>query len=106
MSTTDKGVLIFCEWFEAMSKLGPRDYKMLMNAIYRYQFFCEEPPEFKGKAGMIASIIFPCIRRRTANAKAGKKGMATRLSAYGVNPIIDEILQNRVGSDVGDGVDN
>ena len=47
MSQTDKGVLIFAEWFEAMEKLNSRDYKALMNAVYRYQLLGEEPPEFK-----------------------------------------------------------
>ena len=99
MSQTDKGVLIFGEWFEAMNMLAPKDYKALMNAIYRYQLLGEEPPEFKGKTGMMSALIFPYINRRLATAKAGKKGSTARYSPYGINPIIDEILDKRANSD-------
>ena len=95
MGQTDKGVLIFGEWFEAMNMLSPKDYKSLMNAIYRYQLLGEEPPEFKGKAGMMSSVIFPYIKRRLATARAGKKGSSARFGKYGINPIIDEILDSR-----------
>ncbi len=99
MSQTDKGVLIFAEWFEAMSKLNPTDYKALMNAVYRYQILGEKPPEFKGKSGMVAAIIFPYIERRLEGAKWGKKGNAVRYKAYGINPIIDKILDERANRD-------
>lgn len=99
MGQTDKGVLMFSEWFEAMDKLNPKDYKALMNAIYRYQLCGEEPPEFKGKAGMVAAIVFPYIRRRLSTAKSGKKGSEARYGAYGINPIIDEILDKRANRD-------
>lgn len=81
MSQTDKGVLIFSEWFEAMKCLKATDFKRLMLAIYRFQIFDEEPPEFEGKAGMIASIIFPVIRRRMELSEYGSRGAAKRLSA-------------------------
>ena len=103
MSQTDKGVLIFSEWFEAMSRLEPRTYKALMCAIYRCQIHGEQPPEFKGKAALVADIIFPFIRRRTASSRAGIKGMQSR---YKVNPIIDEILNNREPGDVDCAVSN
>lgn len=106
MSQTDKGVLIFSEWFEAMAKLNPREYKSLMNAIYRYQIHGEEPPVFQGKTDMVAAIIFPYIRRRKTNASAGKKGMAVRHGAYGINPIIDRILERRAKEDVDNGADS
>ena len=106
MSQTDKGVLIFSEWFDAMAKLNPREYKSLMNAIYRYQIHGEEPPEFQGKTDMVAAIIFPYIRRRITNASAGKKGMAVRRGAYGINPIIDAILDKRAAKDADNGADN
>ena len=99
MGQTDKGVLIFGEWFEAMNRLTPKDYKSLMNAIYRYQLLGENPPEFKGKAGMISSMIFPCIKRRLAMAWAGRKGSSARYGSYGINPIIDEILDKIADSD-------
>lgn len=106
MSQTDKGVLIFAEWFEAMSKLNSTDYKALMNAIYRYQILGEKPPEFKGKVGMVAAIILPYIERRIASAKSGKMGSAVRLKTYGINPIIDEILDERAKREAKRGADN
>ena len=81
MGQTEKGVLIFSEWFEAMKGLSANDFKRMMYAIYRLQIFGEEPPEFQGKPRMIASIIFPMIRRRMELAQYGSLGAAKRLSA-------------------------
>lgn len=81
MSNTDKGVLIYNEWFDAMEIVSPKDYKMLMTAIYNYQIFGTPPPEFKGAAKVIASMIFPCLDRRLKQSAGGKRGMNTRLSA-------------------------
>ena len=81
MGQTEKGVLIFSEWFEAMEDLKVTEFKRLIYAIYRLQIFGEEPPEFQEKAKMIASIIFPMIRRRMELAQYGSLGAAKRLSA-------------------------
>lgn len=81
MSNTDKGVLIYNEWFDAMDIVSPKDYKMLMTAIYNYQIFGNPPPEFKGSAKVIASMIFPCLDRRLKQSAGGKRGMSARLSA-------------------------
>ena len=81
MGQTEKGVLIFSEWFEAMKGLSANDFKRMIYAIYRLQIFGEEPPEFQGKPGMIASIIFPMLRRRMELAQYGSLGAAKRLSA-------------------------
>ena len=81
MSQTERGVLIFSEWFEAMEDLKVTEFKRLIYAIYRLQIFGEEPPEFQEKAKMIASIIFPMIRRRMELAQYGSLGAAKRLSA-------------------------
>ena len=95
MSQTDKGVLVFEEWFRAMDMLSANDYKKLMHAVYRYQLCGEEPPQFKGKASIVSEMIFPYISRRLVQARCGKKGSAVRYGAYGINPIIDEILDKR-----------
>ena len=83
MSTTEKGILIFNEWLEAMSDLKGTDFKSLVLAMYRFQTFGEEPPEFKGKARGYAAIIFPQLRRRLELSKAGTEGAKKRLSAGG-----------------------
>ena len=93
MGQTEKGVLIFNEWFEAMENLNPRDYKALMSAIYRYQAQGEEPPEFKGKVGIVSAMIFPCISRRLAQSKGGKMSAEKRGGLFCGNPIIDELLK-------------
>lgn len=95
MSYTDKGVLVFDEWFRAMERLGAYDYKKLMHAVYRYQLYGEEPPEFKGKAAIVADMMFPYIARRLAQAKGGKRSAEKRGGDFSGNPIIDDILKSR-----------
>ncbi len=95
MSTTDKGVLIFSEWFEAMDALGPREYKKLMTAMYRYQILGEEPPEFEGKALIVSKIIFKCLERRIVRTRCGKIAGEHRKKQSGINPIIDELMKKR-----------
>jgi hypothetical protein len=102
MGKTDKGVLIFDEWFEAMTCLSTKDFKALIYAMYRLQRFDEEPPVFKGKAALLGRMIFPYIKRRTESAKSGKKGAAIRHPAYGINPYLDEILEKRAKSTADD----
>ena len=74
MSNTEKGVLIFKEWFEALETLSAKSYKELLSAIYHYQILGEPPPEFKGKSKIIASVIFPYIERRIQQSAHGKRG--------------------------------
>ncbi len=93
MSQTDKGVLIFYEWFEAMETLSPKSYKEMMTAIRRYQQKGEEPPEFKGKSAIAAAIIFPYIRRRIDAARAAKIGIQTRFTEYDAKTKLQEMLQ-------------
>ena len=76
MSTIDKGILIFNEWFEAMNELPGTDFKKLLLAIRDYQLYGTEPPQFKGKSKLVAALIFPCIARRVALSRAGKLGAA------------------------------
>ena len=74
MSRIDKGVLIFNEWFEAMENISDRDCGRLVKAIYKYQVLGEKPPMFKGKAEILADVVFPCIDRRKKLSEAGKRG--------------------------------
>jgi hypothetical protein len=64
-----------------MEIVSPKDYKMLMTAIYNYQIFGTPPPEFKGSAKVIAAMIFPCLDRRLKQSAGGKRGMNARLSS-------------------------
>lgn len=92
MSQMDKGVLMFKEWVDAMSELSPKEFKMLFLAICRYQSLGEEPPEFKGKAKIIASMIFPYISRRIAQSNGAKRAISARRERLSENPIINDIL--------------
>lgn len=74
MSTTDKGVLIFNEWFEAASELSSVEFKKLFMAMYNYQIHGTEPPQFKSRTQPIASIVFPCLKRRMDGARFAKYG--------------------------------
>ena len=94
MSQADKGILLFSEWLEAMDNLSGKAYKELIRSIYRYQIYGEEPVEFKGEARTVAKIIFPCVKRRIAQSKGGKKSAETR-RPYGINPVIDELMRAR-----------
>lgn len=95
MSNTDKGVLMFNEWLDAMNELNPKEYKAMMTAIYHYQMLGEEPPEFKGKAKIIATMIFPYIHRRMAHAEGSKRAIKVRREKFCENPIVNELLQKR-----------
>ena len=79
MNEKSKGILIFSEWFEAMEKLSARDYKRLLSATYHYQIHNVQPPEFEGKAAILASMIFPYVEKRKKLSASGKKGMNVRL---------------------------
>lgn len=81
MSKTDKGVLIFNEWFEAMENISDRDCGRLVKAIYKCQILGEEPPEFKGKIAVLANVVFPCIERRKKMSTAGKRGYQIQAAA-------------------------
>lgn len=96
MSQTDKGVLIFYEWFEAMESLSPKCYKEMMTAICRYQQKGEEMPEFKGKSAIVAAVIFPCLRRRIDSARGGKRTMQTRYGLDESSAALQEIIQRKV----------
>ena len=80
MSNTDSGVLFLNEWLEVMSSLPAKDYKAIVQAIYKFQAYDILPPEFKGNAGLIAVLIFPCIERRKEQARRGRAGAAARYS--------------------------
>lgn len=81
MSRIDKGVLIFNEWFEAMENISDRDCGRLVKAIYKYQVLGEKPPIFKGKAEILADVVFPCIDRRKKLSEAGKRGNQLQAAA-------------------------
>lgn len=82
---------MFSEWLEAMEYLSPKDYKAIVNAIYRYQLYDEAPPEFTGKAAMVGKIIFPCIAKRKQLSENGRKGGLKRVETAR----IQEILQRK-----------
>ena len=82
MNQTDKGILIFYEWLDAMEALPAKQFKLLLTSICRYQQKGEEPPIFKGNTAILASVIFPLIRSRCNKARAGRAGMYAR---YGLD---------------------
>ena len=96
MRNTDKGVLMFNEWIDAMSELNPKEFKALFLAIWNYQLSGVEPPEFKGKTKIMASMIFPYVRRRIAQSNGAKKAIAARQEKLCNNPIINDILLENV----------
>jgi len=93
MCNTDRGVLMLYEWFDAMSLLNPKDYKEMTNAIFRYQLYGEEPPEFKGKSAIVAAMIFPYIARRIYSARAAKAGAQSRSKEEEARERIRKILE-------------
>ena len=99
MCNTDRGVLMLYEWFDAMNSLNPKAYKEMMNAIFRYQLYGEDPPEFKGKSAIVAAMIFPYIARRIFSAKAAKMGVQSRSKQYEAKRRLDELLQQYTDED-------
>ena len=95
MGQTDKGVLIFYEWFEAMDSLNPKCYKEMMRAIWRYQKNGEEPPEFTGKSAIVAAVVFPFLHRRINSAKAGKMSIIKQYDNCDLDPRIANILKKK-----------
>ena len=91
MSQTDKGVLIYNEWFESTNTLSGSEFKKLMFAVYRYQIYGKKPMKFKGKTAIVASMIFPSIDRRMACAAYGSAGAMKRKKTSSDNS--DEALR-------------
>ena len=83
MKTTDSGVLILDEWFEAIDGLSARQYKQVVRAMYFVQRKGEKIPEFEGKAALLAKVIFPHIHRRAKEKKSNKSILET---VYGLDP--------------------
>ena len=86
---------MFNEWLEAMEKLSARDYKMLMNAMYKYQIYNEDPPIFQGKVEVLAKVIFPCLERRKKFCDAGKRGtqLQAKKRAKASGQVIEEVIE-------------
>ncbi len=82
-------MLIYNEWFDAMTTLSSDEYKALMEAIYKAQIHNAPPPAFTGTANAIASIIFPYIERRKKQSERGRAGATARYSG-GDEPVADD----------------
>lgn len=74
MARSDKGMIFFYDWIDAFEELPAKERGELVMAMLKFHRDGEEPPKFKGKAGIIASFIFPTLSRSKARAEAGKKG--------------------------------
>lgn len=99
MSHTDKGILIFYEWMNALDKLPPRQFKALLMAICHFQQNGAEPPEFQGNAALLADVIFPFLRRRCDNARIGRMGAYARHGLDKESIKIQELIQQRLKED-------
>ena len=93
MSNTDRGVLFLYEWLEAMECLNPKDYKAMFMAIWRYQLYGEEPPQFKGKSAIVGAVIFPYISRRISSARAARIGVQIRAEQNDARAGLDALLR-------------
>ena len=95
MSQTDKGVLLFYEWGDAMETLPATQFKSLILAMMRYQEKGIEPPQFQGHAASLAKVIFPYLRRRMDSSRAGRMGMYARWGLDEESIKIQEILHKK-----------
>ena len=109
MSDIDKGFLIYREWLNAMKLLPASDFKRVMMAMWDYQFEGKEPPEFKGKCEVVATMVFPHIKRRLQMSAAGKRSAMLRgmggsdgTASGGVNSLSED---DHVANAVANGVD-
>lgn len=71
----EKGILLFYDWFEALKCLKDEDLRKMLVAMIEYHRDNTPPPKFEGSAAIIASFIFPQIRRlkESIEAKARKR---------------------------------
>ena len=72
---TEKGMLLFYDWIEALNCLSGEDFKKMLLAMVEYHKEDTLPPQLEGTAGVIAHFIFPQIRRmkESQEAKARKR---------------------------------
>ena len=85
-----------------MERLSAKDYKALMIAIYNAQINNIPPPEFTGRAKMVATIIFPCIERRKKQSEHGlASAAARRVKKVEYNTNISSTVANTVANTVG-----
>ena len=73
---TEKGMLLFYDWVDALKCLNPEEMKKMLLAMVEYHRDGTPPPEFEGEgAKMISHFIFPQLRRmrESMDAKAKKK---------------------------------
>lgn len=78
MANTNNGFIFFYDWEQPFSELTPKQFKELFFAMLRYQKSGTPPPEFSGKAQLVAAFVFPQLKRRKSKSDAGKAGMESR----------------------------
>jgi hypothetical protein len=76
-----QGFLFFKDWEKSMRKLNSKDFAKIFWAMYDYQMYGKEFPEFTGALDVIASFVVPQMERRMVNSMAGKKGAEQMLKS-------------------------
>lgn len=76
-----QGFLFFKDWEKSMRKLNSKDFAKMFWAMYDYQMYGKEFPEFSGALDVIASFVVPQMERRMVNSMAGKKGAEQMLKS-------------------------
>ena len=73
---TEKGMLLFYDWIEALKCLNSEDFKQMLLAMVEYHRDGTPPPEFESEgAKMISHFVFPQLRRlrESIEGKAKKR---------------------------------
>ena len=90
-----KGMWFYEDWLESFSEIPPGEFKKLFIAMMDYSLNGKEPPQFKGVAKVVASFIFPQLKRSRQGAENGAKGgnpnLIGRLN-QGLNPPLNQGL--------------
>ena len=78
VKNSNSGMLFFYDWVKPFSQLNGNDFKNLVLAMIEYQQNGGEIPEFKGKADIIASFVFPQIERRNFISEKNRENSKKR----------------------------
>ena len=86
MSSLEKGVLFNYEWVDVCKCLTAKEFHKLFFAMAEFQKYGTTPPTFEGKAGIIATLIFPCLQKRVEASITGKEGAMKRWNSTPNSP--------------------
>lgn len=78
-----KGLTIKCEWMYQLERLSPKDFMLLVVAMFHYRCDGIEPTQLNGDMAAIGNQMLKSIKRSLQNEKSGKQGGNPKLKVEG-----------------------